>query len=58
MLLSVCGLRKGEREEMQDAHSLHDHFDVAVNDVLVLHYFFVLKPQIWNEESKFETHYF
>ncbi|VDN58552.1 unnamed protein product [Dracunculus medinensis] len=33
MLLSVCGWRKGEREEMQDAHSLHDHFDVAVNDV-------------------------
>ncbi|VDN20878.1 unnamed protein product, partial [Gongylonema pulchrum] len=28
-LLSVCGWRKGERQDMQDAHVRHDHFDLG-----------------------------
>uniref|UniRef100_F1L1J7 Integrin-linked kinase-associated serine/threonine phosphatase 2C n=2 Tax=Ascaris suum TaxID=6253 RepID=F1L1J7_ASCSU len=28
-VLSVCGWRKGEREEMQDAHVLDDHFELS-----------------------------
>ncbi|VDK19840.1 unnamed protein product [Anisakis simplex] len=32
-LLSVCGWRKGEREEMQDAHVLEDHYDIITGDI-------------------------
>ncbi|VDM49340.1 unnamed protein product [Toxocara canis] len=32
-VLSVCGWRKGEREEMQDAHVLNDQFELRAADV-------------------------